>query len=161
MSENIKYVFQHYLRQLDVIVSKTPSEVFSLSLAEGMPSLEDNAKIASDFVLRGYCPLVKKNVVSFFSERSGKPEVQSQISVTTEYLKKLPDIIELNEDTLINEKAGFALVELSPPLFIHQFILPNFIFHLSMVYAIAKANSVDLGKEDFDGIHSYPKGFSL
>ncbi|MCG7587734.1 DUF1993 family protein [Photobacterium sp. OFAV2-7] len=45
--------------------------------------------------------------------------------------------------------------------FIHQYILPNFYFHISMVYAIAKSKGVVLSKADFDGIHSYPSGFSF
>lgn len=62
MNSGIKNIFQHYLRQLDVIVSKTPPEVFCLTLSEDMFSLEVNAKVASDFALRGYCPFLKRAV---------------------------------------------------------------------------------------------------
>lgn len=161
MNSGIKNIFQHYLRQLDVIVSKTPPEVFSLALSEDMFSLEVNAKVASDFALRGYCPLLNHEVVSLFSEEPGKAVVKKQLSDTLAYLNELPEITQLLDEKKIKEKAGFTEVELSQPLFIHQYILPNFIFHISMVYAIAKANGVSLGKGDFDGIHSYPEGFSF
>jgi hypothetical protein len=44
--------------------------------------------------------------------------------------------------------------------YVSSFVLPNFFFHISMVYAIAKNNGVSVSKGDFDGIHQYPKGFS-
>jgi hypothetical protein len=44
--------------------------------------------------------------------------------------------------------------------YVSSFVLPNFFFHISMVYAIAKNNGVSVSKGDYDGIHQYPKGFS-
>lgn len=161
MNISIKNLFQHYLSQLEVIVSKVPPEKFSLALSEGMFSLEMNAKIASNFALRGYCPLLNQDVVSFYSDDSGKNAVQKQLSDTLVYLNDLPEVMQLNDKKLVKDKAGFSEVELPQPLFIHQYILPNFIFHISMVYAIAKANGVELSKGDFDGFHSYPNGFSF
>lgn len=161
MNLSIKKLFHHYLLQLQVIVSKIPPEKFSLALSEGMFSLEMNAKIAANFALRGYCPLLNLDVVSFTTDDSGKEAVQQQLSKTLTYLADLPEIDELDNKAMVREKAGFLEVELSQPLFIHQFILPNFFFHISMVYATAKANGVDLSKGDFDGIHTYPKGFSF
>lgn len=161
MSISIKNLFKYYLSQLAVIVAKVPPEHFPLALSEGMFSLEMNAKIASNFVLRGYCPLLNRDVVSFFVDESGKTAVQKQLSDTLAYLEDLPEVIRLNDKELVKDKAGFSAVELAQPLFVHQYILPNFFFHMSMVYAIAKANGVELSKGDFDGIHSYPNGFSF
>ncbi|MDN3556830.1 DUF1993 family protein [Halomonas maura] len=158
---SIKEIFKHYLYQLEVIVSRIPPENFSLALSEGMFSLEMNAKIAANFVLRGYCPLLHQDVVSFISDEPGKAAVKKQIADTLAYLSDLPEVMRLNDKELVKDTAGFIEVEFSQPLFIHQYILPNFIFHISMVYAIAKANGVELSKGDFDGIHSYPNGFSF
>ncbi|MGV7210836.1 DUF1993 family protein [Oxalobacteraceae bacterium A2-2] len=44
---------------------------------------------------------------------------------------------------------------------LHLYILPNFHFHLSMAYAIARQQGVALGKPDYDGYHAYPPGFSF
>lgn len=161
MNVSIKQLFQHYLSQLDVIVSKIPPDIFSEALSEGMFSLGMNAKIASNFVLRGYCPLLKIDTVSFDSGDVDKVAIQKQIVDTLSYINNLPEVEYLDSQVLIKERAGFADIELAQPLFIHQYIFPNFFFHISMVYAIAKANGVDLSKADFDGLHSYPLGFSF
>ena len=40
-----------------------------------------------------------------------------------------------------------------------MYAVPNFFFHYSMVYAIARNAGVAIGKTDFDGFHKYPLGF--
>ncbi|AWF81977.1 hypothetical protein BTJ40_14710 [Microbulbifer sp. A4B17] len=44
---------------------------------------------------------------------------------------------------------------------IHQYRLPNLLFHISMFYAIARHCGVTLSKGDFDGFHSYPAEFNF
>jgi uncharacterized protein len=117
-----KKIFQRYLRQLETIVTKTPPEVFPLTLCDDMLSLEDNAKIASDFALRGYCPLLDIDLVSLFSEESGKAVVQKQLSDTLAYLNDLPDITQLFDEKTIKEKAGVTEVEFTQSVFIHQYM---------------------------------------
>ncbi len=126
-----------------------------------MFTLEMKAKIAANFALRGYCPLVGQSVVSFFSDEPGKEAVRAQLSKTLSYLKELPEVDQLDDAKRLTDKAGFAEVDLPQPVFIHHYIVPNMLFHISMVYAIARANGIDLGKGDYDGIHSYPEGFSF
>lgn len=93
-----------------------------MTLCEDMLSLEDNAKIASDFALGGYCPLLDINSVSLFSEEPGKAVVQKQLSDTLGYLNELPDITQLVDEKTIKDKAGVAEVEFSQSVFIHQYI---------------------------------------
>lgn len=50
MNIRIKSLFLHYLSQLVIIISKKPSDLFALVLSEDMLSLEENAKVAPDFV---------------------------------------------------------------------------------------------------------------
>jgi len=164
MNFNLKNQFQHSLLQLQTIIEKIPADIFHLALTESMFSLEMNAKIAANFALRGYCPLLNelnKEVISFSSDQMGKAEVIRQITATLSFLNEQPEITELNENIKVSEKAGFSEIVLTQPIFIHQYILPNFYFHISMVYAIARANGVMLSKGDYDGIHSYPSGFSF
>ncbi len=161
MNSGIKSMFHHYLSQLEIIVAKIPPEVFPETLASGMFSLEMNAKIAANFALRGYCPLLEQSVVSFFRKEPGKESVQAQLSETISYLDELPDVSQLDDTKRLQDKAGFSEVDLPQPVFIHHYIVPNMLFHISMVYAIARAKGVDLGKGDYDGIHSYPEGFSF
>lgn len=161
MDSSIKSLFHHYLSQLEVIVAKVPPETFSMTLANGMFTLDMNAKIAANFALRGYCPLLNQSVVSFFRDESGKEAVQAQLSETIKYLNELPEVTQLDDTVRLKDKAGFSEVDLSQPAYIYRYIFPNMLFHIGMVYAIAKANGVDLGKGDYDGIHLYPEGFSF
>ena len=45
--------------------------------------------------------------------------------------------------------------------YFHMYAVPNFFFHYSMVYAIARQGGVPVGKSDFDGYHRYPSGFTF
>ncbi|MBY6211227.1 DUF1993 domain-containing protein [Microbulbifer agarilyticus] len=151
----------HYLTRLKLIISKLPSELFDQTLVDGMFSLEVNAKIAANFAMRGYCPLLGVETISFEQEEDGSESLIRQIDATLDYLKNAPDIDVLDDSKLIEDRAGFADIELGEYDYIHIYILPNLLFHLSMVYAIARSHGVDLSKADFDGLHEYPKGFSF
>jgi len=161
MSLDIRSLFIGYLAQLEVIVAKVPVDIFSLSLSDDMFSLEMNAKVAANFLLRGYCPLIGIELVSFYSEISGKGAVLEQITKTKAYLEQTVVIENLDDSKTLIDKAGFTEVALSPSEFIHKYIIPNFSFHMSMVYAIARVHGVVLSKGDYDGLHSYPTDFSF
>ena len=70
MAISIKKLFLDYLVQLNIILGKIPEELFSDVLSEGMFSLEMNAQVAANFLLRGYFPLVGREIIS--CERSGQ-----------------------------------------------------------------------------------------
>lgn len=161
MNSNIRALFLHHLSRLQTVVKKTPEAVFPCRLASDMFSLEMNAKIAANFILRGYCPLLATEVVSFYREEEGKAAVLKQIEDTIHYLQDAGDVGPLDDTILISDKAGFNLVELGQSEYVHRYILPNFLFHMSMVYAIARAHGVALSKGDFDGLHGYPADFSF
>ena len=161
MNFDIKGLFSLYLNQLEAIVTKVPAELFSTSLSDDMFSLEMNAKIAANFLLRGYCPLIKMESVSFCSENPGKSAVLDQIASTKAYLESVQTLACFDDNELIADIAGFTEIRLPQSSFTHQYITPNLSFHMSMVYAIARANDVALSKGDYDGIRSYPREFSF
>lgn len=76
-------------------------------------------------------------------------------------LTAYPECDALNDPVTHQEKAGFNEVKLSQSDFIHQYIIPNDMFHMSMVYAVTRHNGVALSKDDVDGLHSYPEGLSF
>jgi hypothetical protein len=59
------------------------------------------------------------------------------------------------EDRIIRHVAGDATLDQSGSDYLHLFALPNLWFHLAMVYAIFRAQGLDIGKADFDGLHRY------
>lgn len=62
---------------------------------------------------------------------------------------------------MVRHKAGEANLAQSSKDYIVDFAIPNLFFHLAMAYAIMRANGVDVGKADFDGLHAYKSGFSF
>ena len=62
---------------------------------------------------------------------------------------------------IISHRAGFADLTQTAPDYLYHFALPNLWFHLTMAYATLRHAGVPLGKADYDGLHSYPAGFSF
>lgn len=162
MESSIKGLFLSYLKQLSCIIEKTPASLFDKSLAPDMFSLAMNGKIAANFLVRGYTPLMQDiNTGLKLTDATEKSAVIAFINDVREWLSSQNEVSILDDNKLISERAGHERTELTQSQFIYRYIIPNFMFHMSMVYAIARAEGVALSKGDFDGIHSYPKGFSF
>ncbi|WP_444931625.1 DUF1993 family protein [Microbulbifer sp. SSSA002] len=161
MQVSIKQLIKNPLSQLFFISQKIPQELFSKQLTQDMFCLGENAKIATNFALRGYCPLVDRTTVTFETGGSQKEDILQTIQKTLNHLNTLPEVTQLDDSKTIADKAGFSVVTLPQPQYIHQYILPNLLFHISMVYAIARSHGVALSKGDYDGYHSYPAAFSF
>lgn len=157
----MKQLFIRHLKQLKTLLSKIPEDLLDKSLTGDMFDLQTQTKIAANFALRGYCPLLKLEVPNYQSQIVSKGALIEQIDASILFLEQVDDVSELNNAILIPEKAGFADVELGQVDFIHNYILPNMLFHMAMVYAIARSNGVPVSKGDFDGIHQYPEAFSF
>lgn len=138
-----------------------PDSLFSNVLTEGMFSLELNVQVAANFLLRGYCPICDTDLVSYEIVGSGKGSVCNMLEKVREHIELLPDVTHFDDKRTISESAGFSEVVLPQSRFILEYIIPNYMFHTSMVYAIARMNGVPLSKGDFDGFHYYPDGFKF
>ena len=159
-------IYVEYLERLVRLLNKVETHfegdeaVLDARLIDDMFPLAVQAEIVADFALRSCCPIAGVEVVSFSKEEKSFENLITQISETIEHVKKL-DALENNLNVEIQDKAGPAPVSLVADEFLLRFAYPNFYFHLSMVYAIARANGVPLTKGDFDGVHQYPPGFSF
>lgn len=163
---SVQTLFLHYLHQLESMVltierhQQGEEQILSARLAADMFPLAMQAKIAINFALRGCCPLAGVAKPDFFEAETSFNAISRQCRRTIEYLQGLPPITP-TPDQQIEEQVGHRKVSLPAEQFIQQLIAPNFLFHLSMAYAIARAEGVPLGKGDFDGFHLYPSGFSF
>jgi hypothetical protein len=52
---------------------------------------------------------------------------------------------------VINIKASPRELTFPAPTYLHSFAIPNFYFHMTMAYAILRANGLEIGKGDFLG----------
>lgn len=158
---SLKTTFLSYLTQLRTLVQKIPESLFQESLSSDMLPLEVNAQVAANFLLRGYCPLLKTTTISIEASDSGKQATLQVIDKVFETLQGFPEVSGLNDDSILSDNAGFANIALPESEFVFRYIIPNTLFHMSMVYAVARQHQVPLSKGDFDGLHHYPAGFSF
>jgi hypothetical protein len=73
------------------------------------------------------------------------------------WLDTLPPAAMADAGTrLCQSRAGEADVALPGSAFLHTYALPNFFFHMTLVYALLRLQGVPVTKGDFDGYHRYP-----
>ncbi|WP_100658365.1 DUF1993 domain-containing protein [Alteromonas flava] len=158
--------FLRYLRNLQVLINKIeratpePDSLLSARLHPSMLPLRNQIQITANFPLRALCPLLNTAVVSFDNQARTFTDMQLQVAETIHYIESHAGNIS-NTNVLIKDSAGSATIEMPAMEYLNLFALPNFYFHFSMVYAIARAEGIALTKGDFDGIHAYPTGFSF
>ena len=130
-------------------------------LHEDMLPFAQHVRATANFALRGCCPLAGVPVVSFNGDEISFAGLQWQIVETMRFIADIPPS-QFNgpADRICRDRAGFADLALPADEYLNLYILPNFYFHLSMVYAIARSRGVAIGKGDFDGYHVYAPGFS-
>jgi hypothetical protein len=146
-------VFRHYLSRISDIVAVAGPDALDARIADAFPARQQFAT-AAGFSVRVCCPLAGREVPDL-------PEgLGPRLAVARATLGALKPADFLGaEDRIISHRAGFADVDQTAEQFLYLFGLPNFFFHLTMGYAALRAAGVPLGKEDFDGIHSYPADF--
>ncbi len=159
-------IFVGYIDLLSTTVEKIEAHfggdesILEARLIEDMFPLYVQAEIVASFALRSCCPIAGVEVVSFAKLEKSFSNLKAQLQDTVEYLNSL-DSVENNLEVVIKDMAGPAPVSMNAGDFLVRFAYPNFYFHLSMVYAIARFKGVKLTKGDFDGLHQYPPGFSF
>ena len=158
-----RVLFVRYLERLQHLVKVSEIaglELLSARLAPDMLPFANQVSAAAGFALRACCPLAGKEVVRFSRPEPGFAVLLEELKDTRAYLEELP-ALNLEMAGLLEDKAGFETVSLPAGEFLYCYALPNFFFHFSMAYAIARQQGVVLSKADFDGYHTYPVGFSF
>ena len=153
-------IFCAGLRRLAAMLDKLAAQpqILQARLHPEMLPFAAQVNAAVSFSLRGCCPLAGREVVSF-NDGGG---LRQQIARTIAYLEAIPEeAFEGAAERLCHDRAGFADIALPADEFLHLYILPNFYFHFSMAYAIARSCGAPIGKGDFDGYHAYAPGFSF
>jgi len=159
-------VFLRYLDRLRGLLCAAESQasglglelpaILNASLAPDMLPFETQVAIAAHFSLRTCFPLAGQAVPPNGEFPRTFEGLHSRLDRVVSLLRTLePSHFESSEPRVIESQAGSALVSLRAPEFLCQYALPNFFFHLTTAYAILRSKGVVLGKEQFDGFHSY------
>jgi hypothetical protein len=165
---NLEYqnIFIKYLELLHGVIEKAEgstlneSTILSARLVEDMFPLNVQVKIVTNFALRGCCAAVEKEFTELEADINSYAGLKRLTQHTIQYIKKLPLPTPEQKNIIAQDTAGLVNISMVSPEYVTSFVLPNFFFHISMVYAIAKRQGLPVTKGDFDGIHQYPAGFS-
>ena len=159
-------VFARYLRQLSAMLDlarkharKNGLDANTLLQARLSPSMYPFSKqveIAVNFSIRACAPLANVQGPTEPLHLDGFDALQERITVVLAFLESLtPAQMAGSEEREFTSRAGLETVALPGRVFLLQYALPNFFFHVTTAYAILRHMGVGIGKSNYDGFHSY------
>jgi hypothetical protein len=162
-------VLVRYLDRLTELVdlAEKHTEIYGLAAEEALDArisnemfpFEVQVRIAANFALRASFPLTGKAVPHVEEFPASFAGLRSRISRSASLVRELQcNEFEIAETRTVQDVAGHAVVSLPAAEFLLQYALPNFFFHISVAYAILRKLGIAVGKQHFDGFHSYPRG---
>lgn len=157
-------VFRHYLGRLMGFLDRAAPRdaVLAARLAPDMFTCGQQIATATGFAVRTSFPLAGLAVPALPDPPPDRAGLSTRIAAAQAALDGLDPAAFAGAGTRrIRHRAGFADLDQSGADFLHLFGMPNFLFHSSMAFAILRANGIEIGKADFDGLHDYPPGFRL
>ena len=143
-------------------IAATGPATLTARLHQDMLPFASQVRATANFALRGCCPLAGLPPITFERGELSYAALTAQVDDTISYISAIPGIqFDGPADRICRDRAGFADISLPADEYLNLYILPNFYFHFSMAYAIARSHGADIGKQDFDGYHLYAPGFSF
>lgn len=129
-----------------------PTVLVNARLAPDMFPLARQVQIASDMVKNGVARLSGQEAPKFEDNEATMDELKARIAKTIDYIKSVPaSAFEGSEERDIKIPIRDRSLEMKGLQYVRNWILPNFYFHATMVYALLRHNGVELGKPDFLG----------
>lgn len=127
-----------------------PAALVHARLAPDMFTLAGQVQCAADAAKAGVARLADLAPPSFPDTEETFDELQARIAKTRDFLQSVaPAQIDAGEQrAIVIAKHG---LHFTGRPYLLQFVLPNFFFHVTMAYAVLRANGVALGKRDFRG----------
>lgn len=152
--------FTQMLKNLDAILDKAApfaeAKKFDVEvllndrLAPDMFNLIHQLQIACDFAKGASARLAGVENPKFEDTEKTLPELKNRIQKTIGFIGALaPEKFAGAETREINLTVGGNPMQFVGAPYLLGFALPNFYFHMTMVYAILRHNGVDVGKRDF------------
>jgi len=155
-------VFIRYLGNLKAILEKAathaeakkidPATLVNSRLFPDMLPLSRQIQLASDMAKSGPSRLAGTEPPRFEDTESTIPQLLERIDKTVAHLKGFSTgQIDGSEDRSISLNTAKGPLNLKGLPYLTQFLLPNFLFHVSTAYGILRHNGVELGKADYLG----------
>ncbi|MDB5978855.1 MAG: hypothetical protein JWR07_5615 [Nevskia sp.] len=155
-------VFIRYLGNLRAILEKAashaeakkidPATLVGSRLYPDMAPLSRQIQLASDMAKSAPSRLAGVEPPKFEDTESTFPQLLERIDKTVAHLKSFKiEQIDGSEQRPINLKTANGPLTLNGLPYLTQFLLPNFLFHVTTAYGILRHNGVELGKADYLG----------
>lgn len=148
MTLAVQHANAHGLAEADLLQAR---------LAPDMLPLHQQVEVAVNFVFRTCAPLAQHAADGATPVQVSVAALNARVAQAQAFLRGLePAAFADAAQRTVHDRAGLADIALDGATYATHYALPNFFFHLSMVYAILRHLGVAVGKPDFDGWHVYP-----
>jgi hypothetical protein len=114
--------------------------------------LSRQVQITTDSVKGCAARLAGIEIPSYADTETTFADLYARINKTVEFIKSVAEHqIDGTEEKQIKLSVGKRNLEFTGQVYLLNFVIPNFYFHLVTTYAILRHNGVDVGKMDFLG----------
>jgi hypothetical protein len=162
MSQASLPVFEIGLNALAAVLDKAaahvaakkidPTVLVGWRLAPDMFSLGRQVQVACDQAKNGSARLAGVEPPKFEDNETTLDQLKERITKTVAFLKTLDaKAIDASSDREITFPLGANKGQMKGADYLDHFMLPNFYFHLTAAYALARNFGVEVGKRDFLG----------
>ena len=129
-----------------------PSVFVGARIAPDMFPLARQVQIATDHAKGACARIAGVDVPSFTDTEATFAELQTRITKTIDFIKGLKSAqFDDGFDRDVTLTIAGQKMTWKGGVYLHQFALPNFYFHVTAAYAILRHNGVEVGKRDFLG----------
>jgi uncharacterized protein len=128
-----------------------PAVLCSYRLAPDMLPFTRQIQIACDAAKNGVARLSGVEAPKFADDEQTFDELKARIAKTLAWLETVPAAqLDGTEDKEITFPVGRETTRtMKGEAYLKLWVLPNFLFHVGMAYAILRHNGVELGKADY------------
>ncbi len=162
MSQASLPVFEIGLNALTAVLDKAaahaaakkiePAVMLGWRLVPDMFALARQVQVTADQAKNGAARLAGVEPPKFEDNETTIDQLKARLAKTVAFLKTLDvKAIDASADREITFPLGPAKGQMKGSDYLNHFVLPNFYFHLTAAYAIARQCGVEVGKRDFLG----------
>lgn len=127
-----------------------PATLLGWRLAPDMFAFTRQVQVVCDQAKNGLSRLAGVEPPKFEDNEKTIDELKERLNKTLSYIKTLDaKAIDASSDREITFPLGPKKGQMKGADYLNHFLLPNFYFHLTAAYAIARNFGADIGKQDF------------
>jgi len=127
-----------------------PSVYLASRLAPDMLPFTTQVQIACDAAKFCMARLSGTEAPKFEDNEASVEELRARIRKTIDYVQSVPVAqIDGTDDKDISVPRRDGAIIMKGEMYLKHFVLPNFFFHVTTVYALLRYNGVNLGKSDY------------